>query len=101
MRIKLKAVLEKVDEVIIKDDFKRQRILLKVPIYDSFSGDHIRDERYPCAILNKNIEKCQAESKAGELVTAICFLSSFEKDHQGETFYNLSLNCVELDLFTG
>jgi len=101
MRIKLKAVLKKADEVTKKNDFMRQRILLEVPVYDQFTGDILRTEYYPAAILGANIDKCQAHGKVGEIVSAICFLSSFAKEHEGETFYNLSLNCVELNLFTG
>ncbi len=98
MRLKIKAKLSKVDEVIHKDKFSRQRILLEIPIYDSFSGDLLRTEHFPAAILNKNIEKCDAPAKLDKLVNAVCFLSSFQKSKDEVVYYNLSLNCVELEL---
>jgi len=100
MRVKFRAVLKKVDDVIIKDDFSRQRILLEIPVYDTVTGDKIRTEHFPAAILNKNIQKIDAPAMVGELCSAVCFLGSYAKEHEGETFYNLSLNCVELDKFS-
>lgn len=100
MRIKFRAVLQHVDEVIIKDDFKRQRILLEIPVYDTVTGDKIRTEHFPAAILNKNIDKIKASEMVGELCSAVCFLGSFTKEKDGQTYHNLSLNCVELDKFS-
>lgn len=100
MRIKFRAVLQQVDEVIIKDDFQRQRILLEIPVYDTVTGDKTRTEHFPAAILNKNIEKIKASEMVGELCSAVCFLGSFKKESGDDVWYNLSLNCVELDKFS-
>lgn len=100
MRIKFRAVLQHVDEVIIKDDFKRQRILLAIPVYDTLTGDKIRTDMFPAAILNKNIDQINASEMVGELCSAVCFLGSFKKESGDDVFYNLSLNCVELDKFS-
>ena len=99
MRIKFRAVLKKVDDVVTKDEFSRQRILLEIPVYDTVTGDLTRTEYFPAAILNKNIAKIDAPSIVGQLCSAVCFLGSFAKEKDGETYHNLSLNCVELDQF--
>lgn len=99
MRVKFRAVLKEVDDVVTKDDFSRQRILLEIPVYDSMTGEKIRTDHFPAAILNKNIQKIDAPSMVGELCSAVCFLGSFAKEKDGVTYHNLSLNCVELDQF--
>lgn len=98
MRIEFKAILEAVKDVEVKEKYSRQNIMLQIPVYDSFTGEQIRLDNFPATILNKNIEKLNAKEKLGELVKVVCFLTSFKNEQDDNVYYNLSLNCVELDL---
>lgn len=98
MRIEFKATLEIVKDIEVKEKYSRQNILLQIPVYDSFTGERIRLDSFPASILNKNIEKINAKDKLGELVKVVCFLTSFKNEQDDNIYYNLSLNCVELDL---
>lgn len=98
MRIHFKAKLGEVSEIIETDKHRRQRIILNVPVYDSFTGDKIRDQIFPATILNENIEKLQAESKLSEIVQCTCFLGSFKNENDDKIYWNLSLNCIEMEV---
>lgn len=98
MRIQLKAKLQEVSEVTETDNHKRQRIVLHVPVYDSFTGEKIRDQIFPAAILNENIAKINAEDKLGEIVKCVCFLGSFKTEKEDKIYWNLSLNCIEMEI---
>ena len=98
MRIQLKAKLSEVHEVIAKEKHTRQRILLSVPVYDTFTGEKVRDQIFPATILNENIGKLQAEAKLGEIVKCTLFLGSFKTESHDEIYWNLSLNCIEMEI---
>lgn len=98
MRIQLKAKLQEVSEVVETEKHKRQRIVLHVPVYDSFTGEKVRDQIFPAAILNENIAKIQAEDKLGEIVRCVCFLGSFKTENDDKIYWNLSLNCIEMEV---
>lgn len=98
MRIQFKAKLNEVSEVVQTDNHKRQRIILNVPIYDTFTGEKVRDQIFPAAILNDNIAKLQAEDKLGEIVKCVCFLGSFKSENDDKIYWNLSLNCIEMEI---
>ncbi len=98
MRIQFKAKLSEVSEVIETDNHRRQRIILNVPVYDTFTGEKIRDQIFPAAILNQNIEKLQAEDKLAEIVQCVCFLGSFKTEKDDKIYWNLSLNCIEMKI---
>lgn len=98
MRIQFKALLETVQEIEQLEKTKRQKITLKIPVYDTFTGEPVRNDVFPAAILGKNINRLDADKKLGEIVSAICFLTSFSNEKEDVTYHNLSLNCVELDI---
>ncbi|MCH7534781.1 MAG: hypothetical protein IH948_03395 [Bacteroidetes bacterium] len=100
MRIQFKAKLNEVSEVTETDNHKRQRIVLNVPVYDTFTGEKIREQIFPAAILNDNIAKLQAESKLGEIVKCTCFLGSFKTEKEDKIYWNLSLNCIEMEIIS-
>lgn len=98
MRIQLKAKLQEISEIVETEKHKRQRIILNVPIYDTFTGEKVRDEIFPATILNDNIAKLQAEEKLGEIVKCTCFLGSFKTENNDKIYWNLSLNCIEMEV---
>lgn len=98
MRIEFKAKLEEVRETEVTEKVTRQRVLLKIPVYDSFTGDQIREENFPAAILNKNIDKIKAQELLGEIVKCVCFLTSFKNEKDDNVYWNLSLNCIEMSI---
>lgn len=98
MRMQFKAKLNEVQEVTETDNHKRQRIVLLIPVYDSFTGEKIREQIFPATILNDNIVKLQAEDKLGEIVKCTCFLGSFKTEKEDKIYWNLSLNCIEMEV---
>ena len=98
MRIEFKAKLHEVSEVVETEKHKRQRIILNIPVYDTFTGEQIRVQTFPAAILNENIEKLQAQDKLGEIVKCVCFLGSFKTENDDKIYWNLSLNCIEMEI---
>ena len=98
MRIVLKAKLNEVQEVTETDNHKRQRIVLNVPVYDTFTGEKVRDQIFPATILNDNIINLQAQEKLGEIVKCTCFLGSFKTEKDDKIYWNLSLNCIEMEI---
>lgn len=98
MRVEFKAKLNEVSEVVETDKHKRQRIILNVPVYDTFTGEKVRDQIFPAAILNNNITKLNAQDKLGEIVKCTCFLGSFKSEKDDKIYWNLSLNCIEMEI---
>ncbi|MFQ5865592.1 MAG: hypothetical protein ACE5IW_10220 [bacterium] len=98
MRIEFKAKLEQVREIEEKEKVTRQRVLLQIPVYDTFTGEQVRTENFPAAILNKNIDKIKANEMLGEIVKCVCFLTSFKNEQDDNVYWNLSLNCVEMEV---
>ena len=98
MRIQFKAKLNEISEVTETNNHKRQRIVLNVPVYDTFTGEKVRDQIFPAAILNENINKLQAQDKLGEIVKCVCFLGSFKTEKDDKIYWNLSLNCIEMEV---
>ena len=98
MRVEIKAILNSVRSPEKKETFTKQDILLQVPVYDTFTGAQVKVENFPAVILNKNIERLQAKTLLGEIVRATCFLSSFKNEKDGNVYWNLSLNCIELEI---
>ncbi len=100
MRMQFKAKLSEVSEVVETDKHKRQRIILNVPVYDTFTGEKVRDQIFPATILNDNIIKLQAQEKLGEIVKCTCFLGSFKTEKDDKIYWNLSLNCIEMEIIS-
>ena len=100
MRIVFNAKLNEISEVTETDNHKRQRIVLNVPVYDTFTGEKVRDQIFPATILNDNIIKLQAQEKLGEIVKCTCFLGSFKTEKDDKVYWNLSLNCIEMEIIS-
>lgn len=98
MRIEFKAKLAEISEISESDNHKRQRVLFQIPVYDTFTGEQKRVQNFPAAILNENILKLQAEDKLGEIVKCTCFLGSFKTEKEDKIYWNLSLNCIEMEI---
>jgi len=98
MRVKLKAVLHSVKDVEEKDNYKRQKIEFEVKKFDTDTGEAKDAKYFPATIFNKRINELDAAGKVGNVVNAVCYLDSFKTEKDGETWHNLALTCVELDL---
>lgn len=98
MLVHLRGILKDVHEVEQLEKTDRQKIQFHCPNYDKLTGEKKGEDIFPAVILGDNITKINAESMKGEIVTARCFLNSFEKIKDDATFYNLSLSVVEMKL---
>lgn len=98
MRLEIKAILQKVEEVQEKGDLKFQYILLEKPIYDQFEGKLIRTDYFPATLFNDKISDIKADTMLGKKVTCICYLNSQESKTNEKTFHNLRLKVTSIKL---
>lgn len=98
MLIHVRGILSKVENVVETDKGRKQQIVFTIPKYDSMTGTKVNEDIFPAVILGDNIDRLDVETMSGEIVTAKCFLNSYKREHEGETYHNLSLSCVEMIL---
>ncbi len=96
MRLEIKAILQKVEEVQEKGDLKFQYILLEKPIYDNFEGTLVRTVYYPATLFNDKITEINAKELEGKKVTCVCYLNSQESKTEDKIFHNLRLKVVSM-----
>ena len=96
MKIVIQAILQKVDDVQVKDDLKYQYVSLERPVRDNFSGELLFTDHYPATLFNDAIDKCKAKDLEGQKVVATCYLNSQKATKDEKTFYNLRLKVISL-----
>ena len=96
MKLNIAGKLTNVSEVIVKDSYKFQAIQITQSGFNQVTGEPIPPEVYEATIFNKKIDELQAHFLAGKQVIATCWTKSIPKEHNGTTFYNISLNCSAL-----
>ena len=98
MRLEIKAILNKVDDVVDKADLKYQYILLEKPMFDNFSGEKIRTDYYPATIFNEKIGQINAQDFVGKKVTCVCYLNTQQSESDGKTYHNIRLKIHSMQI---
>lgn len=96
MKLSIIGELVHVGQVQDKKDYMFQEIRIKQQLFNPKTGEPEKPEIYSATIFNKKIDELRANNLAGKKVAATCWTRSVEKEHNGDKFYNIALNCSDL-----
>lgn len=96
MKLNIVGKLTQVFEVVNKETYSYQVIQITQTGYNQQTGEPLEPEVYEATIFNKKIKEINALQFAGKKVLATCWTRSTAKEHNGQTFYNINLNCSDI-----
>jgi hypothetical protein len=99
MKTILIGKVTEVKAIETKDSYSSQRITILVQEFDQSTGEAKDPQIFPVTIFNKKIKELAAEQYQGKRVKATCWLRSLTSIKDDKTFYNIVLNCTNIELF--
>ena len=88
-----------VKEIEQKNDYSSQRLNILVQEFDQSTGEKKDAQIFPVTIFNKKIKEISAKDYEGKRVKATCWLRSLTSTKEDKIFYNIALNCTNIELF--
>lgn len=96
MKVEGKVIVK---SAIVKDSKNNEQyieLLLTEPVFNQFTGEKVRELTYPAAHFPKVKGDTSICAYVGGKCSVKGYLNSFEKEKDGNVFYNIGLNITEI-----
>ena len=88
-----------VKEIETKENYSSQSFNILVQEFDPGTGEKKDAQIFPVKVFNKKIKELAVKEYEGKKVKATCWLRSLTSVKETNTFYNIALNCTDIELF--